>query len=241
MNNFAVIDRRMSQKCRKSLENMGFLLIDVAGNGYLDEPVSAHPDIQMFHFNEEVFAETALAQKLKEQMFLMGEREYEISGLELFTQNIRYPQDCVLNFAVCGNRVIGNSRNMHKDLLSMLDKYSIQIINVNQGYAKCNICVVNENAIITEDKGIAKSCTSAGINVLLLERNSVMLNGYKNGFIGGASGTVFKDNKNTVMFCGDITMHPEYSKIAEFICNNGAEFVSLSDEPLYDYGSIFIL
>ena len=240
MNNFAVIDCRMSQKCQNSLKNIGFTLIDVPQNNYLDKPVSAHPDIQMFSIYNDILADKTLAEKLK-HMFSTGECNYKIRGFELYDFDTRYPYDCTLNFAVCGNKLIGNRRIINHELLHLAEMYSMEIIDVNQGYAKCNICVVNDNAIITEDKGIAKACIKNGLSVLLLETNSVKLKGYKNGFIGGASGTIFFENKNTVMFCGDITMHPEYNRISEFVHNNGAEYISLSDEPLYDYGSIFVL
>ncbi len=241
MNKFAIIDSRMSQKCRKSLENMGLILIEVPQNCYLDKQVSAHPDIQMFAVHSNILAEKSLADKLKEQMFFMGECDYKIRELELYSEETHYPYDCTLNFAVCGNKLIGNRKIINSELLCLSEKYNMEIIDVNQSYAKCNICIVNESAIITEDKGIAKACTENGLSVLLLNTNSVKLNGYKNGFIGGATGTIISENKNTIMFCGDITVHPEYNLIAEFVYNNGADIISLSDEPLYDYGSIFIL
>ena len=45
-----------------------------------------------------------------------------------------------------------------------------EIINVKQGYAKCSICVVSDNAIITADKGIAKAAIQNRIDVLEITR-----------------------------------------------------------------------
>ena len=48
MSNFAIIDTRMSEKCKNNLKNLGLRLVEVPENSHLDAPISAHPDIFMF-------------------------------------------------------------------------------------------------------------------------------------------------------------------------------------------------
>ena len=129
------------------------------------------------------------------------------------------------------------------ELKSYADENGMDIINVKQGYSKCNICVVSDNAIITEDSGISKECRKYGIDVLLLKTKSIKLNGYDNGFIGGATGVLDYTNSKSkkILFAGNVQNHPEYCDINLFCNKYGAELVSMSDEDLYDYGSIIVI
>ena len=233
----------MSDKCKESIIKMGFCLVEIPQNPNLDKPVCAHPDISVFSFNNSIIAENRVVLTLKERMFLIGESEVNISEGCKFEEETLYPHDCVLNFAVCGKRLIGNMKHINGELLDIAKKNELELISVNQGYAKCNICVVNDDAIITEDKGIAEACRKRGIDVLLLNTNSVKLDGYKYGFIGGATGTVFDDDGgvNKILFCGSVEKHPEFYNIDSFCKSHGAVPVSLSDDDLCDYGSIIIL
>ena len=238
---YAIIDCRMSKKCRKSLELRGYYLIEIPENSNLDKPVSAHPDISVFGYKNILVAEGRDVMHLLERMFEKEKGIHLLNSEVVFEDDTRYPNDCVLNFAVCGRYLIGNMKNISSVLKNYVESQSFELIHVNQGYAKCNICVVNDNAIITEDKGIAEACALKGIDVLLLKTNSVKLDGYDYGFIGGASGTEFRKDKNIILFCGCIEKHLQYKEIKAFCDLHGAVPVSLSDEDLYDYGSIIIL
>ena len=238
----AVIDGRMSSKCKNSLENMGFKLFYVNNNPNLDAPVSAHPDISVFKCKNQLIIERECFSTLKEQMFLVGENKYAAEEVEIFEEKASYPYDCVLNFAVVGKYIIGNKKYMNPCIKKTATENCMDFIDVKQGYSKCNICIVNDSAIITEDKGIASECVKYGIDVLLLESNSVRLDGYKYGFIGGATGNYTDENGvNKILFCGDVSAHPVYNAVKSFCESHGAVPVSLSDEVLYDYGSIIVL
>ena len=110
-------------------------------------------------------------------------------------------------------------------------------MDVKHGYAKCSICSVGENAIITADPSIAKTAKKNGIDVLKTEASHTRLDGYDCGFIGGASG----DDGENIYFCGNLEKHPDGEKIKEFCKKHGRGVVCLSDEPLYDYGTLFFI
>ncbi|MBR5308656.1 MAG: hypothetical protein IKU43_07780 [Clostridia bacterium] len=131
--------------------------------------------------------------------------------------------------------MICNTKTVHKKVLDYAEDSKLKIINVNQGYAKCNICVVDEDSVITEDCGIASILNKNGYDVLLLKNHCVRLPGYEYGFIGGASGKLAKDK---LAFFGCIENHTEFGRIYDFLNRKGIEAVSLSDEPLTDYGSL---
>ena len=44
-----------------------------------------------------------------------------------------------------------------------------------QGYAKCSCVVVDEDSIITSDRGIWREAVNAGMDVLLIEKSQVIL------------------------------------------------------------------
>ncbi|MBQ8999245.1 MAG: hypothetical protein IJ086_11240, partial [Clostridium sp.] len=58
------------------------------------------------------------------------------------------------------------------------------------------------------------------------------------GFIGGCSGLISDDE---LAFFGDITSHPDYNKILEFVISKNKKLVCLSSEKLLDLGSIIPL
>jgi hypothetical protein len=113
----------------------------------------------------------------------------------------------------------------------------LNVINVNQGYTKCSICVVNENAIITDDESIFAAAGNFFNDTLFVSKGSIRLNGYDYGFIGGAS-AVYKDN---VFFFGDLKMHSQGNEISEFCKLNGFFPISLGKEKLCDVGEAIIL
>ena len=113
-------------------------------------------------------------------------------------------------------------------------KENLKIINANQGYTKCSTCIVNENAIITSDKSIYKSCRNE-MDVLLIRKGYIELPGTDYGFIGGSS---FKYNRNTLVFTGNIELHPDYESIKSFAQNHNVELLSLTENTMIDIGSI---
>lgn len=241
----AIIDSRMSFSLKNALQKH-FELLEVPVNERFDEPIQAHPDLFVFPFPNGILVEKHLYDHWKKSgkhMFFLGNGSFETIPIPLSTGEFyRYPNDCSLNFALCGPYLIGNFEHIHTSLEEAVARYAWQKVTVRQGYAKCNICVVSDGALITEDRGIAAVCSKVGIDVLCLETHGVRLQGYEYGFIGGASGTVCHiDGKKCILFAGDITAHPEYQRIERFCSDYGVRPVSLCDEPLIDFGSILII
>ena len=146
-----------------------------------------------------------------------------------------YPNDISYNILTSKKRLIHNLKYTDKKILQVCSDIDYSIYNVNQGYTKCTVCMVNENAVITEDEGVKNTLKESGFDVLLIDSGDVVLKGYKNGFLGGASGLIDKD---TLCFFGDITKHSNYAEIHDFAEKYGVSLISLSNETLVDYGSI---
>lgn len=185
-------------------------------------PIGSHPDLYycQMGFTEEVF---------------MGN-----SG----KVGVSYPDDSIYNGACTGKFFIHNTEITDEKLLETVKKAGISIIDVKQGYAKCNCVIVDENSIITSDAGIAKSIekysseTSANCpDVLLISQGHVSLPGFKYGFIGGASGRI----DDEIIFHGDLSSHPDFKAIKDFICTRGLSIKYFSEFPLTDLGSIIVV
>ena len=149
-----------------------------------------------------------------------------------------YPNDCAYNVARVGEYVICNTNITDKIILDYYrdKKY---IIHVNQGYAKCNICIVNDNTVLTEDIGIHNTIISKKISLksYLIPKGSISLKSFPYGFIGGASGKI----ENNLFWYGNISTHPNYNTIYKIVNETGVNIISLSKDPVEDFGSIINL
>lgn len=141
-----------------------------------------------------------------------------------------YPDDIALNACIIGNKVICGKKGVHTAI-----KKNRDLIEVNQGYAKCSVCVVDENSLITDDESIYDACISNGMDVLLIRKGSVILKGFGYGFIGGCCGKIADD---TIAFCGDLDTHDDADRIKSFLRERGVYTVSLGTGHLTDIGSL---
>ncbi|MEG0291192.1 MAG: hypothetical protein RR495_00680 [Anaerovoracaceae bacterium] len=143
-----------------------------------------------------------------------------------------YPGNIIYNACSTGKYFIHNLKYTDKDLLYTATSLNQELINIKQGYAKCNILPINENSIITSDLGIAKKCSN--LDVLIISPGHIKLKGFDTGFIGGTSGII----DGTVVFNGDLSSHPDFKKIKDFITNKGLCIKYFDSYPLEDIGSI---
>ena len=146
-----------------------------------------------------------------------------------------YPQDIAYNIARVGKYAFCKMEYTDRKIIEYLNRFDVKIINVNQGYSKCSICVVDENSIITSDKGIAKSAEKYNIDVLLIKEGHIKLKDLDYGFIGGASG---KLSSNKLAVAGNINFHCDSEHIYDFCLKKGVDIISLSNEMLVDIGTI---
>ena len=226
-----IVDCNINEKIKKSLvdKNIEFFKSFDVKNLYF--PVSTHPDMQIHFADKELAFVAPIAFSHhknilpKDITLIKGDRNPEAI----------YPGDCAYNIAVIGKRIVGNLKYIDTKIKEYYSSKGYDFINVKQGYSKCNLCIVDENSVITEDEGLFKSLTEKGINVLKIHSADVDLSGFSHGFIGGASGFIAPGE---IAFYGDLTKHPDYSLISEFIKERGVAISCLSEEQLTDYGSI---
>ncbi|HVI40969.1 MAG TPA: hypothetical protein VM577_09935, partial [Anaerovoracaceae bacterium] len=133
--------------------------------------------------------------------------------------------------------LIHSTKHTDPVILSRAMELGLQLINVKQGYTKCNLVIVDENSAITSDMGLAVSLKKHNLEVLLISSGHVGLEGFPYGFLGGTSGRA----GNEIIFNGNLSAHPDYKKIKQFIQKRGLQVTYFEEYPLEDIGSIIQL
>ena len=68
----AVIDSRLSEKCKDGLIQRGFDMVLIPENSLYDGPISAHPDIFMFVSENHIIIKPDIENIVKKYLFDMG-------------------------------------------------------------------------------------------------------------------------------------------------------------------------
>ena len=220
-------------KASEKLKLLGINTIKVPKNPNFDMPVNSHADMSFVHLG----GETCVVQR--ECNIIVN----NLTNLEfnvLFSQNEykkEYPFDVGLNCVRINDILIGREDSLDKTVREFCENQNIEIINVNQGYSKCSICVVNENSIITEDDSIYNKLKSK-LDVLKIHSGDVKLNGYNYGFFGGCTGLI---DKNILAVNGEIKYHSSSKQIKSFLKERNVQILELKDGILEDIGSILTI
>lgn len=196
------------------LERLGYQIMTVVESPSLNRGIASHPDLFMCKMGVN-----------PESQVFFGEPSMPKDP---------YPQDIIYNAVCTGKYFIHYLKASDKALLQRAKELEMILINVRQGYTKCNTVVVDSNSLITSDKGIFNTLTQyADIECLLIQPGHVKLTGYSTGFIGGASGRI----GDCIFFHGNLKNHPNYSNMKCFIESRGLNILWFEEFPLTDIGS----
>lgn len=216
----------------KELEALGYNCITINLSSNLDEEICSHTDILCFKLSDNILlAESSLAGELSKKI-----SDYIIIGIDKISSP--YPDDIKLNAAYLGNKIICNSKYTSTQIIDFCNSNNIELINTNQGYTKCNLCILNNNAVITEDDGLSSLLKKCQTDVLKIEPGYVRLSEKHYGFIGGASGKIADD---TIYFSGNLSEHPDYENILMFLNNYNIKPVFNKYRKLSDFGGLITL
>ncbi|MBR1969770.1 MAG: hypothetical protein IKA17_05400 [Clostridia bacterium] len=148
-----------------------------------------------------------------------------------------YPHDCAYNVGVAGKWFFANEKVIDRELHNCLCENGYEFIPVKQGYAKCSMCAIDENSLITSDTGIFRACEKKGIDALLVSNDDIKLEGFENGFFGGCCGF---DGEN-LLVNGNAKTLKDYKSIEKFLTERGFGIISLNSGAIVDIGSIIPL
>ncbi len=216
------------KKYTNELEKLGVSVLITDSEPDLPKPVINHADLCVNYMGNGNVILSKTQTKLKAALEKLGCKCYIID------EDLKnaYPDDCLLNYIANSTDLICNYDITSAKIKELANNRNI--INVNQGYTKCSVCAVSENAFITDDKSIYQALKNANYDVLEVEKGSVALDGYDYGFIGGAC---CKTSKDVLAFFGNAKAHKNYDDIKAFCKNYKVDLLSLNNERLYDIGS----
>lgn len=223
-------DRNLHEFFRRK----GYNVHLIRTSGIVQEPVSCHPDMFMCRLGIDEGSPVFYCPDISEDLGIDIALDDSLLAAGSRSPGICYPFDIAYNAACTGRFFIHYLKYTDPALLNAARAASMQLVDVKQGYAKCSTVIVDSSSVITYDRGIARACEAAGMNVLTVSPGNVVLPGYDTGFLGGASGRV----DDTVYFNGDLTAHPDFRMICDFIDSRGLRIRWFEDYPLTDIGSI---
>ena len=213
----------------KNLTEMGIECLPVDVDSRLPMPINSHADIQLLHMGKNtVFCH-------KEHLFT-GEFKmfFNIKEINSICSN-EYPNDVFLNCTLIGDKLICNPKTVATEIIDYAANNGLTVIPVNQGYARCSVCVINDNTLITDDESIFRAAGNFLNDVLFISKGSIGLKGYNYGFIGGCCGKI---DKNIIAFNGELKYHNDYKKICDFLNKHSIEYIELKKGKLEDIGGI---
>ena len=225
-----LVDNRISPTSVENLKKEGIEVIFTKNIDNLYDAVKSHPDMQIHHLGENNFiCEPTVFDYYKK---ILPDADIISGKTEL---NEKYPFDIAYNAAWVGNYVFHNFSYTDSILYEYYQALNLKLINVKQGYSKCSIAVINDNAIITSDLKVAQICENYNIDVLYVNPEDIRLNTLSNGFIGGICGKIDID---ILAVNGNIQKLKSYDKIKTFLDKYCIKTINLNDEIPYDVGSI---
>lgn len=228
-----IIGAKYARLLEEPLKLRGITPLFVPDNPNVDERLSGHADLSVFHAGGE---EIWLAPYLRESAFAarlaaLGARVH----IADIAQSAAYTHDAQMNIAAVGGAFIYNPKASYTPVVEHLANVrGMRGAPVRQGYAKCSVLIVDEQSLITSDAGIARAARAAGLNVLEITSGYVTLDGFAHGFLGGAG---FKLSADTLAFTGTLDHHPDKSRILAFLAARGMTAVYLTELPVFDIGS----
>ncbi len=230
--NVAIIDGRAKEDILKRLEDLNIKVIKTMKCQELQDGISFHPDMVMHPVNHKLLVVAPNVFDYYDDI-LSNLGIIVLKGEKPITS--KYPDDIAYNVGRLGNYAIHNLKYMDEKLKYYLKKENIDLLNVNQGYSKCSLAIVDEKSGITSDKGIYEILSKKGMDMLLIQPGYIGLEGYNYGFIGGALGNY---SKNQILFTGTLDKHPDFLRIQSFLNNRKIEIRYLSQDDIVDLGTI---
>lgn len=217
-----------------TLVGQGIEAVKIAPTSNLPWPVASHADLQLLHLGQN---RVLLSQEASNIVPILQQHGF-ITELLSKPLGECYPNDISLNFLLLKNRCLGLCSNIPLQLLNFCNYTGLQQIPVKQGYARCSVAVVAQNAVMTADRPLAGLFTAAGLDVLMLAPGGIRLDGYDTGFIGGCCGLI---DKHRLAFTGNLKEYRSGNEVLAFLQKYHVTPVYLTAGELRDIGGILPL
>ncbi len=223
-----ICDKRFPSPVRQKLSVLDFL-IELSTEKITYPAICGHPDVFCCKVGDVIVVSPALPQQYCD--LLTQQKIVWKFGTHHNTSS--YPGSAIYNAVITETLFIHNLQITDPTIKKLVG--SRKQVHVNQGYTRCNLLPLPNNCFITSDKGIYGVLMHEGFDILYVDPTGILMEGFPNGFIGGACGV----REETVFIAGSLNTYQEGPKMIDFIHHHSLTAVELYDGPLIDGGSIF--
>lgn len=230
------IDYRATKEELNSLYKLNLNTISIPKSNNVYEAINGHVDIQLNLLKNGTQYEIIVQKDIPNQFIKILQENHIKYILSKRTLSNTYPGDVILNSLVLDDFLIHNLKYTDENLLKSQE--SKTLINVSQGYTKCSILPVRDNALITSDIGIYNILIKHNFDILLLPPGDILLPSLNYGFIGGVGGMISKDK---MAFFGDLDSYKWGKEIKDFLYKYDVSPIYLRKGKLIDRGSLLTI
>lgn len=234
----ALIDARAPLPLERWLEALGHTPLRMPPHPVLQAPVASHPDMLLFPAPDAIYCTRSYAEIANRELECIAaaaKRPIRYIDAEYGTQ---YPHDVLLNAACVGNTLFCLPQATAKEIVAHVAFF---LATIKQGYAKCSVIPVGENALMTADTSIARAAEARGMDVLRLCTGHIALDGYDYGFPGGAASYAPYGGTDTILFCGDLSLYPSGEDMRCFCNAHGHRLADCKGLAPTDVGTLFLI
>ena len=232
----AILSFSAPREAETALLALGHRVLRLPPHPSLPVPIASHPDMLLFFSPDAIFCTKSYLSLAKDVLETISERVQKPIRTVAEEYGPDYPHDVLLNAMAVSQRLFYLPGATAKELTEHQ-----QCIPVRQGYVKCSTLPVTNNALITADTSIAKAARKEMVKVLEIRPGHILLAGYNYGFIGGCSSYAPYEEQETILFCGNLEVHPDAKEIRSFCIQERKRVLSLGQFPLTDVGTIFLI
>ncbi|WP_160688913.1 DUF6873 family GME fold protein [Clostridium sp. C2-6-12] len=230
------VDYRITNEELVNLSNLNVNPILVPKCNKVYEAINGHPDIQLNILKSKENDHIIIQKNMSKDFIKILESNNIKYILSKNSLSNTYPKDIILNSLILENYFIHNLKFTDENLLKS-QNFKIKI-NVSQGYTKCSILPVRDNALITSDKGIFEALKDYNFDILLLPPANILLPSLDYGFIGGTGGMISNDK---MAFFGDLDCYTYGEEVKKFLYKYDVSPIALRKGNLIDRGSLLTL
>jgi hypothetical protein len=232
MKRIAIINPSAGTGIVKGLRKLDIEPIPVDPAPELPASIAGHPDLQVFTLGGRLFCHPGISPGFMDR--IGGRCEIIRCTTPLGPGTAGAIPYCV---ACTGAAAFHRTELTDAAVRQALGEEGLTVMHVRQGFARCSTVIVTPRRIITADRGILRTALEAGIDALQVSPGHVAIDGFRYGFLGGASGLC----GSTVLFTGTLDCHPDREAILRFIEEAGCSAHALSQDPVIDIGSILVI
>lgn len=227
-----ICDYRLPERMKLQLSNF-YDLVLFSAKGLVEIPLDGHPDIFISKLPEQyIIAPNSPDEIIK--IFASNNKKWSFGKKTL---GFSYPDIASYNISISDNYLLCNLEICEKSILEQLTNQ--KIINVKQGFCRCSTLALKKDIFITSDSGIYKTLLKNDVKVYFFPSETIHLEGYKNGLLGGCFG--IDEEKNRLIIAGNLDYFDNGNLLKILFKKLDYQILELDDCPLIDVGGFFVL